>query len=131
MKKAVLAVLAVSFAAFLAMPAAAETFTTSDGVLSVELPNDDWKEIEDSNKWVVLSDGDDTVSIEHYSNGEKLPDMAIADDHYVNVYQAIASTQNEVFIITGSVVDSEKISEVANDDVCHCQWAECPERLVH
>ena len=114
MKKAVLAVLAVSFAAFLAMPAAAETFTTADGVLSVELPNDDWKEIEDSNKWVVLSDGDDIITIEHYSNGEKLPDMSVADDHYVNVYQAIASTQNEVFIITGGVVDSEKISEVAN-----------------
>ena len=114
MKKAVFAVLAVSLAACLSIPAAAETFTTSDGVLSIELPNENWKEMEDSTKWIVLSDGGNVVTIDHFSNGEKLPDMTIADDHYVNVYQAVFSTQNEVFIITGSVVDAEKIPEIAN-----------------
>ena len=114
MKKAILAAMAVSFAACLAVPAAAETFTTSDGVLSIELPDESWKEMEDSTKWIVLSDGGNIVTIDHFSNGEKLPDMAVADDHYVNVYQAVFSTQNEVFIITGSVVDAEKIPDVAN-----------------
>ena len=135
MKKTVIAALALALAASMSVPAVAETqetqetlettaaaettdtsstFTTSDGVLSVELPNDTWKEVEDPSKWVVLSDGDDIVTIEHYSNGEKLPEMAVADDHYVRVYQAVASTQNEVFVITGGVVDSDKIGEVAN-----------------
>jgi hypothetical protein len=40
--------------------------------------------------------------------------MTVADDHYVNVYQAVVSTQNEVFIITGSVVDAAKIGDVCN-----------------
>lgn len=116
MKKSVLAALAVSFAAFLAIPAAAdtETFTTSDGVLSIDLPSENWKQMEDPSKWVALSDGGNLLTIDHLSNGEKLPDMTVADDHYVNVYQAVFSTQNEVFIITGSVVDSEDIPEVAN-----------------
>ena len=135
MKKTVIAALALALAASMSVPAVAETqetqetlettaaaettdtsstFTTSDGVLSVVLPNDTWKEVEDPSKWVVLSDGDDIVTIEHYSNGEKLPEMAVADDHYVRVYQAVASTQNEVFVITGGVVDSDKIGEVAN-----------------
>ena len=116
MKKSVIAVLALAFAAFLTVPAAAEpeTITTADGVLSIELPNENWKEIEDSTKWVALSDGGSVLTIDHFSNGEKLPDMSVADDHYVDVYQAVFSTQNEVFIITGSVVDAEKIPEVTN-----------------
>ena len=114
MKKAVLAALAATFVFCLAIPAAAETFTSPDGVLSIELPNENWKEVEDSSKWIVLSDGGNVLSIDHFSNGEKLPDMSIANDYYVNVYQAVFSTQNEVFIITGSVLDSAKIPEVTN-----------------
>ena len=89
MKKSVLAVLALTFAACLSMPAAAETFTASNGVLSIELPNENWKEMEDSTKWIVLSDGANIISIDHYSNGEKLPEVAVADDHYINVYEAV------------------------------------------
>ena len=114
MKKSVLAVLALTFAACLSMPAAAETFTASNGVLSIELPNENWKEMEDSTKWIVLSDGGNVVTIDHFSNGEKLPDMTVANDDYVNVYQAVFSTQNEVFIITGSVVDAAKIPEITH-----------------
>lgn len=113
-KKTVLA-LAASAALFcMAVPAAAETFTSANGVLSIDLPNENWKEMQDATKWIVLSDGANVISIDHFSNGEKLPDMSIADDHYVNVYQAVFSTQNEVFIITGSLVDAEKITEVCN-----------------
>ena len=114
MKKVILAIAAAALAACLSMPAAAETFTTSDGVFSIELPSENWKEMEDPSTWVTLSDGGNIVTIDHFSNGEKLPDMTVADDHYVNVYQAVFSTQNEVFIITGSVVNAEKIPEVAN-----------------
>ena len=114
MNKAMLAVMAVSFAAFLSVPAAAETFTTSDGVLSIELPNDNWKEVEDSSTWVTLSDGSNVLTINHYSNGEKLPEITVADSHYVDVYQAAYSTQNEVFIITGSLVDKEDVGDISS-----------------
>ena len=112
-RKTTIAVLVIIAALCFAVPAAAETFTSSDGVLSIELPDESWEEIEDPTKWIVLSDGGNVITIEHYSNGEKLPDIAVADDHYVDVYQAIFSTQNEVFIITGLVVNAEDIPEVA------------------
>ena len=114
MKKSLFAAIAAAAVLTFAMPAAAETFTASNGVLSIELPNENWKEMVDPSKWIALSDGANLITIEHYSNGEKLPNMSIANDHYVNVYQAVFSTQNEVFIITGSVVDAAKIPEIAN-----------------
>ena len=111
-KKTMLAALAATAALCLSVPALAETFTSSDGVLSIELPNENWKEMTDPAKWVTLSDGSNLITIDHLANGDKLPDMSIADDHYVNVYQAVFSTQNEVFIITGHVVDAAKIPEI-------------------
>ena len=111
-RKTVVAILAAITVLCFAMPAAAETFTSDDGVLSIELPNENWKQIEDVTKWLSFSDGANQITIEHYSNGEKLPDIAVADAHYVNVFQAAFSTQNEVFIVTGSVVDAAKIPEI-------------------
>ncbi len=111
-KKSIFAMLAVSAALCLTVPAAAETFTASNGVLSIDLPNENWKEMTDPTRWIVLSDGGNMITVDHFSNGEKLPDMTVADDHYVNVYQAVFSTQNEVFIITGSLVDANAISDV-------------------
>ena len=115
-KKTILAAVIAAAALCLTIPAAAEpqTYTTGDGVLSIDLPDENWKEMSDPGKWVSFSDGANLITLEHLSNGEDLPDISIADDHYVNVYQAIASTQNEVFIITGSVVDSAKIGDVCN-----------------
>ena len=113
-KKSVFVSFAAAAVLCLCVPAAAETFTSEDGVLSIELPNENWREITDVNKWIALSDGGNSITVEHYSNGEKLPDITVADNHYVNVYQAVFSTQNEVFIITGSVVDAAVIPEIAN-----------------
>ena len=111
-----------------ALPAAAEeaaptetaqettgnTFTSSDGILSIELASENWKEMQDMTHWIVLSDGANVITIDHFSNGEKLPERKIADEHYVNVYEAAFSTQNEVFIVTGYAVDVEKIPELCN-----------------
>lgn len=114
-KKTAIAALALVAGLSFAMPAAAaETFTTADGVLSIDLPGEEWKEIEDPSKWVTLSDGACLITIEHYANGEDLPGIAVANDQYVNVYQGSFSTQNEVFIITGYVTDAEDIPEIAN-----------------
>ena len=111
-RKTVVAVLAAIAVLCFAIPAAAETFTSEDGVLSIELPNENWKKIEDVTKWITLSDGANQITVDHYSNGEKLPDISVADTHFVNVFQAVFSTQNEVFIVTGSVVDAAKIPEI-------------------
>ena len=114
MKKSLLAALVAAAALSAALPAYAETFTAPNGVLSIDLPNENWKLMQDPSKWLVFSDGANMLTVEHLSNGEKLPAMSVADDHYVDVYQAVFSTQNEVFIITGSVVDSDVIPDVTN-----------------
>ena len=113
-RKTTIALTAAIASLCFAAPACAETFTSADGILSIELPNENWKQIEDPMKWIALSDGGSVITIDHFSNGEKLPEMSVADDHYVNVYQAVFSTQNEVFIITGSVADADKIPEIAS-----------------
>lgn len=109
-----LTVFAAAAVLCMAVPAAAETFTAENGVLSIDLPNENWKEMQDPAKWIALSDGANVMTVQHLSNGEELPAMTIADDHYVNVYQAVYSTQNEVFIITGSIVDAAKTEEIVN-----------------
>ena len=107
MKKRTIATLlaATAAAVCLALPAMAATVTSSDGVLSIELPSDDWKELVDPSKWIAFSDGANLITIEHFSNGEKLPDFAVADSRYVNTVIAAYTTQNEVFIATGFVTD--------------------------
>ena len=111
-RKTVVALLAAIIVLCFVMPAAAETFIPEDGVISIDLPNENWKKIEDVTKYLTFSDGANQITIEHFSNGEKLPPISVADSHYVNVFQAAFSTQNEVFVVTGSVVDAAKIPEV-------------------
>lgn len=107
---------AVLFSAAMALTCAVTAFgaefTTPDSVLTLETPGDDWKQIKDDETWATLSDGDDRITLMHYSNGEKLPEMAVAGDGYVQVCQNILSTENEVFIITGSVTDKENFEDV-------------------
>ena len=108
--------LAVSIAAVAvlvtALPASAATFTSTDGILSIELPNDNWTQIQDPAKWIALSDGANLITIEHFSNGEKLPDIPVADSHYINTLSAAFSTPNEVFVANGFVTDSLVMDQV-------------------
>lgn len=110
-KLACAAVAAAAVVAF-AVPAAAGTFTTKDQVLTVTTPDDTWQEIHDPNTWVTLGNGKDTITLLHYSNGEALPAMSVAGDKYLRVYQTVLSTQNEVFVITGSAVDATSFPAV-------------------
>lgn len=87
-------------------------FTSEDGILSIALPDQNWKEIQDPSKWIVLSDGTNMIVIEHFSNGEKLPDIVEADTHYVNTLTAAFTTQNEVFMATGLVTNPEMMNKI-------------------
>ena len=97
-----------------AVPAAAETFTTDNEVLSIETPGEEWQKIEDPGKLLSLSDGACLLTVEHFANGEDLPEMAVANEQHANVYQAVFSTKNEVFIITGFADEEEDIPEICN-----------------
>ena len=87
---------------------------TSDGVLSIEAPSDAWEVMQDPNHWFTLTDGNDTITIEHLSNGESLPASAVADETYSAVYQALVSTRNEVFVIKGCAVNAEDLEPIMN-----------------
>ena len=90
----------------------AETITTGDGVLSIETPDESWVQTTDPNYWFVISDGKNTITIDHLSNGEKLPEVDIAGSGYEAVYQAFVSTKNEVFVVKGMAAAQADLASI-------------------
>ncbi|MBO5521762.1 MAG: SH3 domain-containing protein [Eubacterium sp.] len=88
-----------------AVPAAAVPFTSVDGVISINLPNGNWSEIEDPDHWISLSNGSDLITIQHYANGEKMPEIPAAASPYVRTLSASVSTENEVFVAFAYLTD--------------------------
>ena len=111
-RKQLLAILALSAAFSWSLPAFAKEFTTSDSVLTIDTPDDSWAQIKDDATLATLTNGKDSITLEHYSNGEKLPDITVADDTYEKVCQNIISTRNEVFLITGLAADEKDFDEI-------------------
>ncbi len=95
-----------------AVESTAATVTTPDGVLSIEIPGDEWEEKEDSDHWFEISDGANSVVIDHLANGERLPDVKMAAEENEEVCQAFISTKNEVFIVTGLADSRETLEDV-------------------
>ena len=109
MKKLLFAVM-TALMLLAAATVSAATLTTADGVLSIETPdNENWVQVNDQNHWVTITNGNDTVTIDHLSNGEKLPEVQIADGNYAAVYQAYVSTKNEVFIVKALASDTQDL----------------------
>ena len=106
-KRGLLALLVMILVFGTAIPAAAVPFISTDGVISINLPNGNWSEIEDPDHWISLSDGSNLITIQHFSNGEKLPEIPTAASPYVRTLTAAVSTQNEVFIAFGYVTDTD------------------------
>ena len=90
----------------------AQDVSTSDGIASLELPEEGWTEVPDSETWKSYSNGHDTVAMLHYSNGEKLPEIMVADEHYPWVYQRVISNEDEVFLFLGLSEDETHFQEV-------------------
>ena len=111
-RKQLLAILALSAAFSWSLPAFAKEFTTSDSVLTIDTPDDSWAQIKDDATLATLTNGKDSITLEHYSNGEKLPDITVADDTYEKVCQNIISTRNEVFLITGLAANEKDFDEI-------------------
>ena len=108
-KKAIL--LGITTAAMLLFSCAAfaETYTTDDGVISIEAPSASWAKVTDPNYWFAMTDGKNTITIDHLSNGESLPVVTVADDNFQAVYQAYFSTRNEVFVVKGEAVQENDL----------------------
>lgn len=91
-----------------------KVFETEDGVLKMAAPtdNDKWSVIADDQNWFAMSDGTDTITVDHYANGDSLPAPAIADDTFVQIYEIYYSTNNEVFVVTGKVTVADDMPYV-------------------
>ena len=96
-RKQLLAILALSAAFSWSLPAFAKEFTTSDSVLTIDTPDDSWAQIKDDATLATLTNGKDSITLEHYSNGEKLPDITVADDTYEKVCQNIIPRAMKTF----------------------------------
>lgn len=103
--KALLFAVAASFMLMASVSAA--TLTSSDGVISIETPDDSWKQVSDSNHWFAASNGKNTVTIDHFSNGEQLPEIKVADSSNAIVCEAYVSSRNEVFVVKGLGSDNQ------------------------
>lgn len=90
----------------------AATLTTSDGVLSIETPSDAWAQSQDPNYWFVITDGSNTITIDHLSNGQTLPAVQVANTATPAVYQAFVSTKNEVFVVKGLASTQEGLESL-------------------
>ena len=113
-KALVLAFAAAAVVAF-GVPAMAGTFTSTDGSLSVELPNDSWTTFENSNNWISLSDGNSVLTIDRYTVGDVLPaPITGADDPYVETFQTVFSNKTNVYLFTGSVKDEAKLKDITD-----------------
>ena len=121
MKKIVLSGLAMGMMLLSAVNVSAATFTTEDGVLSIETPDADstsetqvgsWYKIADPTYWFTISDGKSTITIDHLSNGETLPQVQVADDTYAAVYQAFVSTKNEIFVVKALAADTADLQNL-------------------
>ena len=60
------------------MGAGAATINSENGVVSIETPDDTWVQTSDPNYWFVISDGKNSITIDHLSNGEALPPVSVA-----------------------------------------------------
>ncbi|MBR2766226.1 MAG: hypothetical protein IKE03_09635, partial [Blautia sp.] len=98
--------------ALFAVPAAARTFTTQEDILSIEAPTEDWDVVKDSSSWFEMSDDDSTLTIDHLSRGEDLPDRLLADKDRSTAMQLLISTPNEVFIVNASTTKQDHLQEL-------------------
>ena len=87
-------------------------YETADGVLSIEAPDAKWQVVSDPNYWFVLSDGTNSITIDHLANGEALPVSVVASGDTAAVFQAFVSTKNEVFVVKGSAAKQEDLPAI-------------------
>lgn len=107
-----LAALALASGLAVSTPVLAENFQTKDGVMTIGTPDKGWQETQSRNAVMTLTDGENKITVNHYSNGEKLPVITVADSDYAQTCQNIISTTDEVFIITGFAAKQDSFLEI-------------------
>lgn len=89
-----------------------EEFKTRNGIMTIEVPGQNWRVTEAEAYRTTLTDGKNVITLQHFSNGEKLPDLKTADEDYEKVCQSTISTRDEVFVVTGFAADEADFGEI-------------------
>lgn len=97
----------------LAVPAMAKQYKTEDGNITIELPDEGWSELIDPEAEFVFTNGADFISAMKYDPEEKV-EVTRNDDFYDAVVQLTYAYQDELFVLTGKVVDAPHVPEVFN-----------------
>lgn len=120
MKKGIILGIMMGAMLTFSIPAAAEEvvghapaiITSADGIFAIQLPADDWKEAEDANHLLSLTDGNDVITVDLLSHSDTLPVSALADESYGAVYQALVSNRDKVFAVKGCAVKEEDLEDI-------------------
>ena len=106
------AILAMAAGLATSTPVWAQEFQSADGVMTIEAPDGNWEEVKNADAVMALTDGQDKIILEHYSNGEKLPAITVADSNYARTCQNVISTEDEVFIVTGYAEEKDGFPKI-------------------
>lgn len=112
--KTLLCVSAVAAASMLiASPAMAKEFTSADGNITIELPNEKWHEIIDPKAEFVFTNGVDVISANKYEPEDKV-EFIRNDEYYNAVLQLSYAYEDQLIILTAQVADAPQLPEVYN-----------------
>lgn len=107
-----LAISAVLWGTFSVYGDGTKVFVKEAPPVSLESINKEWKEISDPDTLHTFTNGTDVITILKYSKKEDLPAISVADEKYEAVYQTIYSVGKEIYVVTGSAVKAENLSQV-------------------
>lgn len=88
--------------------------TSENGLVSVELPNDTWKEIKDDAHNVVFSDGDCTITFDIYKADAKLPERVLASKDHKVAFENTVSNEEYVSIVSAIGMEEDDLETLAD-----------------
>lgn len=96
----------------MSMPAMADYYTTPDGAIVLDIPDQSWSEIQDEYTLTTLSNGTGTITVLRYDANGALPAVAVPSANYAASYQAVMADNKDVYVITGSATSKEYLPAV-------------------
>lgn len=91
----------------LAFPATAKEFTSKDGMISIELDEKVWTDVNALDTDLTVTNKENVIMISKY-NKESYPELEPADDTYEHVLQLAYATGEDIYVVT-ALVDEEKL----------------------
>lgn len=85
---------------------------TADEVVTIMVPNDEWKQIDNKTVNEHLTDGDCEININFYKADAKLPERIKADDNFAVTFETVCSNAKYVFIVSAFGKEEDDFDEI-------------------